>query len=139
MHAAADAGIFALRVLAHDDPVELLVFHVAQRRRYAGQDARRPYIGVLVERLADGEPQSPQRDVIWNVRVTRRAEEDGIVVADVVAAVLRHHAAMLLVVFAAPVEMVELEAEAAVAFRDGVHRLDAGGDHFGTDAVARDG
>src|SRR5438046_6900580 len=31
VHAAADAGIFAFRIFADDDPVELLAMHIAQR------------------------------------------------------------------------------------------------------------
>ena len=76
MHAAADAGIFAFRILAHDHPVELGPADVAQRAGDAGQDAGRPHIGVLVERLADREPQAPQRDVIGHVGRADRAEID---------------------------------------------------------------
>jgi hypothetical protein len=56
-----------------------LSFDVAQRRGDAGQHARRPHVGVLVERLADREPQAPQRDVVGNVGMARRAEQDGVV------------------------------------------------------------
>src|ERR1051326_4566311 len=71
--------------------------------------------------------------------MTRRAEQDGVVALDLVAAVLRHHAAVLLVVLAAPVEAIDLEAEAAVALGQRLEHLDAGRDHFGADAVARNG
>src|SRR5262249_4968590 len=97
------------------------------------------HVGVLIERLTYGEPQPPQRDVIRNLRMAGRSEQDGVVVPDLVAAVLRHHAAVLLVVFATPVEMVDLEAEAAVALGDRVQHLDAGGSYFRADPVAGDG
>ena len=87
MHAPADAGIFALGVLAHDHPVELRPRHVAQRARDARQDAGRPHVGVLVERLADREPQAPQRDVVGHVRRADRAEKDRVVVLDLLEAV----------------------------------------------------
>jgi hypothetical protein len=48
--------------------------------------------------------------------MTGRAEQDRVVIADETAAVLRHHAAVFLVVLAAPVKMVDLELEAALAF-----------------------
>ena len=137
--AAADAGIFAFRVFADDHPVEFLAVNVAQRAGDAGQDARRADIGVLIERLADREPQAPQRDVVGHVGRAGRAEQDGVVIPDLVAAVLRHHDAVLLVVFGPPVEMVDLEFEIAVALRQGVQHLDACGNDFGADAVARDG
>jgi hypothetical protein len=96
----------------------------------------RPHIGVLVERLADREPQAPQRDVIGHVGRAGRAEQDGVVALDQVAAVLRHERAGLLVALGAPVERVEGECKAAVALRAGGQRLDPGGDHLGADAVA---
>ena len=111
MDAAADPGIFAFRILAHDHPVELTAVDVAQRRGDAGQHPCGAHIGVLVERLADRKPQAPQRDVVGDIRVAGGAEQDGIVLPDQVAAVLRHHAAVLLVVLAAPVEMIDREAE----------------------------
>ncbi len=120
MDAAADTGIFALGILADDDPVELRPGDVAQRRGDARQDAGRAHIGVLVEGLADGEPQAPERDVVGNVGMAGRAEEDGVVAADLLAAILRHHAPVLLVVLAAPVEMVEGHGEAAVAGGEGL-------------------
>jgi hypothetical protein len=56
MHPAADAGIFALRILAHDHPIELRAGDQAQRTDDAGQYARGTNVGVLIERLADREP-----------------------------------------------------------------------------------
>ena len=139
MHAAADAGIFAFRVLAHDHPVELRAGDVAQRAGDAGQDARRAHVGVLVERLADGEPQAPQRDVVGHVGRAGRAEQDGVVALDQVEAVLGHERAGLLVALGAPVEMIEGDGEAAVALGARLQHLDAGGDHLGADAVPGDG
>jgi hypothetical protein len=139
MDAPADAGILPFRVLAHDHPVELLVGHVAQRRGDAGQHARRPDVGVLVERLADGEPQAPQRDVVGHVGGAGRAEQDGVVLADQVEAVLRHERARLLVALRPPVEMIERNREPAVAPGAGAEHLDPGCNHLGADAVARNG
>ncbi len=60
MHAAADAGIFALRILPHDDPIELRAGDVTQRADDSGQYARGTNVGVLIERLADRQPQTPK-------------------------------------------------------------------------------
>ena len=62
-----------------------------QRRVDAGQDARRPHVGVLVEALADRQAQAPQRDVVGDVRVAGRAEQDRVLVAQRVQPVGRHH------------------------------------------------
>jgi hypothetical protein len=137
--ATADAGIFALRVFADDHPVEFLAVNVAQRAGDAGQDAGRTDIGVLIERLADRQPQAPKRDVIGHIRRAGRAEQDGVVFPDLVAAILRHHDAVFLVVLGSPGEMVNVEFEVAVALRQGVQNLHACGDDFGPYAVARDG
>ena len=71
-------GVFTLGVFADDDPVQLLLADVAQRARDAGQHARRTNVGVLVEALADRQPQSPQRDVIGHVGRADRAEVNGV-------------------------------------------------------------
>ena len=139
VHAAADAGILAFRVLAHDHPVELRAGDGPQRAGDARQDAGRAHVGVLVEGLADGEPQAPQRDVVGHVGRAGRAEQDGVVALDQVEAVLRHEGAGLLVALRAPVEMVEGEREAAVALGAGLQHLDARGDHLLADAVAGNG
>jgi len=69
--------------------------------------------------------------------MARRAEQDGVVLPDQVAAVGRHHAAVLLVVFAAPVEVIDLEGEVPFALGQRLQHLDTGGDHLGPDAVSR--
>jgi hypothetical protein len=112
---------------------------VAQRRGDARQDARRADVGVLVEGLADRQPQAPQGDMVGNVGMAGRAKQDRIVFGDLLASVDRHHAAVLLVVIAAPVEMVDLEGKAALALRDGFEHLDTGRHDFRADAVAGNG
>ncbi len=139
VHPAADAGVFALGVLAHDDPIELAAVDVAQRRRDPRQHARRPHIGVLIERLADGKPQAPQGDVVGHVGRPDRAEVNCVMILDLIAPVGGHHDAMPLVVIRAPVEMIERECKAAVARCQRFQDLDTGRDDFFADAVARDG
>ena len=109
VHAAAHAGILAFRVLADDDPVQVLGLDIAQRALNAGQDAGRADIGVLVERLADREPQAPERDVVGNVGGADRAEIDGVERLQLLPAVGGHHDAVLLVVIRSPVEGFEFE------------------------------
>ena len=63
--APADAGVLALAVLAHHDPVD----RSGGRRRAAGsstpgQQPDRAHAGVLVEALADRQPQAPEADVV---------------------------------------------------------------------------
>ena len=81
MHPAADAGIFALGVFAHDHPVQVFRFAALQRCIDPGKNARRAHIGVLIEALADLEPQTPQRDVVGNVWVAGRPKENGVLAA----------------------------------------------------------
>ena len=112
MNAPADTRIFALRVLAHDHPVELGPRHLAQRARYPRQDAGGADVGVLVERLADREPQAPEADMVRHVGRADGAEIDRIVVFDLLAAVVRHHAAGRAIKVRAPVERVRRRTRA---------------------------
>ena len=135
MHAPARAGIFAFGVLAHDNPVE--VADAAQRPFDAGQEPGRAHIGVLVERLADREPQAPQRDVIGHARITRRAEIDRIEGLEGVERILGHHAPVLKVIVGAPRERLDLQRKAAIARRRSLQNLQPGRDHFAADPVTR--
>ena len=67
------------------------------------------------------------------------AEQDRVVTADLLAAVLGHHAAVLLVIFAAPVEAIELEGERPLAGGQRLKNLNSGVDDFRADAVAGNG
>ena len=136
MDAPADAGIFALRILAHDHPVELGPRHLAQRARYPRQDAGGANIGVLVERLADRESEAPEADVVGHVGRADRAEIDRVMVLDLREAVRRHHDAGRAIEVRAPVERIEGEFDPAVALGEGVQDLDAGRNDLLADPVA---
>jgi hypothetical protein len=60
-------SIFALAVLADDDPVKVARLAVAERRLGSPQDLGGPNVGILLERLADGQTKTPQRNVIRDV------------------------------------------------------------------------
>jgi hypothetical protein len=92
-----------------------------------------------LERLADGKPQAPQRDVVGHVGRPDRAEVDRVVIPDLIAPIGRHHDAVPLVMAGAPAEMVEPERKAAVARRQRFEDLNAGCDDFFADAVTRNG
>ena len=111
---------------------------VRERARHAGHQPHRPQVDVLLEAAADRDQQAPQRHVVGHAGEPDRAEVDGVVVANPVEAVLRHHAAGLLVVFAAPGELVPLELDAEPA-ASGLQHADALGHDFLADAVSRDG
>ena len=115
MRAATLARIFALGILAHDDPIKVFCRNIPQRPGDAGQDARRAHIGVLIEALADGEPQAPERDVVGHVRRADRAEIDGIEGAKLIDPTCRHQHAMTLVMVGAPVELLDVETKPPIA------------------------
>ena len=64
--AAAVAGVFPLGVFADDDPVELASIFLAggEGGGDAVEDAGGTDIGVLLEGLADGEAEAPERNVV---------------------------------------------------------------------------
>ncbi len=134
--AAAHARVFAFGVLAHDDPVQVLACAALERRIDAGQDARGPHIGVLIEPLADLQAQAPQRDMVGNVRVAGRAEQDGVLAAQRVQPVGRHHLAVRAVPVAAPAETGEGKAQAGLGFGQRLQHLLPCGHHFLADAIS---
>jgi hypothetical protein len=77
--------------------------------------------------------------VVGDVRVAGRAEQDRVLVAQRVQAVGRHHHAVRAVVVAAPVEVLELEAQGAARLGERFEHLPAGGHDFLADAVTGDG
>ncbi len=137
VRAPAVAGIFALAVLAHDDPVDAAGRDGAKRRLDPRQEPRRAHIGVLVEALADGEAQAPQGQVVGQIGVADGAEEDRIEAFEILDAVLGHHAALGAVIVRAPRQGLDAKLEAG-ARGHGFEHLDPGRDHFLADAVARD-
>ena len=139
MGAAADAGVFALGILADDQPVEVGRVDVAQRAGDAGQDARRADIGVLVEPLADRQAQAPQGDVIGDVGVAHGPEIDRVRHAQPGQGVGRHEHAMAAVMVGAPIIAGDLQAEATVARGQRLQHFQAGVDHLRADPVAGDG
>ena len=66
---------------------------VAQRARDAGQQPHRPDAGVLVEPLADRQPQPPEADVVRHAGPADRAEVDGVEPLQALQPVRVHHAA----------------------------------------------
>ena len=112
---AADRGIFALVVLAHDVEIDVAGRAVLQRRVDTGQQPHRPQVDVLLEAAADRDQQPPQRDVVGHAGIADRAEKDRVVEAQLVEPVLRHHPAGLGVGLAAPVEFAPFEARSRSA------------------------
>ena len=74
MHAATHARVLTLSVLAHDHPVQVFRLAALERRVDAGKNARRAHVGVLIEPLANLQPQTPQRDVVGDMRIAGGAE-----------------------------------------------------------------
>ena len=138
VEAAADLGVFALVVFADDVEIDVARVAVAQRRFDAGHEPHRPHVRILAKFAADGNEQSPERDVIGHSGKSHRSQINRVVMANLREAVLGHHATGLLVVNAAPGKVIPREAE-AVFLRGRVEDEHAWGDHFLADAVTGDG
>ena len=93
----------------------------------------------MVEALADLQAQAPQRDVVRNVRIARRSEQDGVHPAQPVEPIVRHHHAVPAIPVPAPIENSELEAESASSLRQRLQDLLPRRHDFLADAVAGDG
>ena len=83
----------------------------AQRRLHAGIEKRRPHIGVLIESPPDGQQQPVQRDVIGNIGMADRAQQDGVAGLQQVDGAGGHHAAPAEKVLRAPVEILKRESD----------------------------
>src|SRR5690606_15356677 len=107
-----EAGVFTLGVFAHADEVDVVRGLAVQRPLQPRKEAHRPYIRILLERLADGQKQLPEGDVVGHGRPAHGAEVDGVEAAQRVQAIRRHHPAVLLVVGTAPGEALAPDAKA---------------------------
>ena len=104
------------RLLADDPEVDVAGRPIRERRPDAGHQAHRSEVYVLIEFAAELDQRVPQRDVIGNaVRPPAGAEEQAIVPTDPLLPVGGHPRADLVVLMAAPVELVERKLDAELA------------------------
>ena len=135
-HAAADRGVLALGVLAHDPEIDVARLAIGQRAGHALEQPHRAQVHVLVEVAADRDQQSPQRNVVGHARPADGAEEDALERLELLHAVVRHHLAGLHQPIARPVEIGEFEFEVE-APRGGFEHEYAFRQNFLTDSVTR--
>jgi len=138
VRAAPLTGVFTFCVLADDEPVE--VFGVSleggKGRSCTAKDAGRAQVGVVLERLDEGEAEGPEGNVVGDLcgeeislligvedfgarvavgdrhtRISYSAKENGIMVFQSLQTTFRNVPAMGFVVLATPVEMIELQGE----------------------------
>ena len=62
--APSDGGVLTLVVLTDDVIVDVARLAVCERRLEPLEHAHRPQVDVLLERAADGDQQSPERNVV---------------------------------------------------------------------------
>ena len=135
----AMARIFAFRVLAHNDPIQIARTLAAQGRFDPGQDARGAHIGVLIKALADWQAQTPQRDMIRYIRCPDRAKVNRVKRFELRQPVLGHHHAMGPVVIRPPLKPRDVQVEPAVTGGQRIQHLQPGFDHLRSDPVRADG
>lgn len=61
---SAVTSVLALGVLAYDHPVQISGVAVTQWRGGPAEDACGAHVGVLLERLAEGEAEAPEGNVV---------------------------------------------------------------------------
>jgi hypothetical protein len=133
---AAASRIFAFGILANDHPVDVL--SVSQRTGDSRQHARGANVRVLIETLADRQPQSPQRHVIGNVGRPHRTEENCVEAFQLFETTFRNVVPVRFVVLAAPREMLDVEAKGFIAAGEYFEHLKARCDDFDSDPIPRD-
>ncbi len=139
IHLAADRGIFAFGVLAHDIEINITRFATGKGGWHAGHQFGRAQIDVLVKVTPEHDQRSPQRNMVRHrFRPADRTKEDRIVGFDLSAPVIWHHLAVLLIVVArSEFEFIKHQIEIK-HFGGGLKHADAFGHDFGSDAVAGD-
>src|SRR5579883_738260 len=137
MHSTAMSRILAFAVLAHHHPIEFARARVPQRALHSLKQPRRPHIRILIETLADAQPQTPQRHIIGNFAIADRAEIDRVEAAQHVEPVIRHHAPVLAKIIRAPRQRFAKQSEVAAARLQAREYLESRRDHFLANAVAR--
>ena len=85
MHAPAAAGILPSE-FSRTITQSSFAPDFAQRAGDARQHAGRAYVRILIEPLADRQPQAPQGDMIGNVGRADRAEQNGVELPQLVGA-----------------------------------------------------
>ena len=116
---AAHVGVLALRVFADHQHVYVAGGVALDWRFDAFVEDARSLADVLVERATDGQQQPTERYVVLKVRVSDRAEEDGVRFGERIKRVGRHDDATLAVEFASPRTLVPRPFDAVLA-PDGV-------------------
>jgi len=111
---------------------------VVQDKAPAGQGTDGAHVRELVEAEPDAQDQAAHRHLLGHhIGHTHRAEVDGVELSEFIQGRLGHQFAVLQVMFAAPRELGELEAD-ALTLAGGVDDLNALGHDFLADPVAGD-
>ncbi len=108
---AADRGIFAFRVLAHDQEVDIADVPARERRLDPRHEPDGPQVYIEIKLPAHRNQQLPERDMVRHTGKTARAEEDRVVMPNRCEPILRHHAAVLGAIFTAPRKFIPLKRD----------------------------
>ena len=134
IESSANFGIFALDVFAHDEEIDIAGHPVPQWRNHAFQQPDGAQIDILVELPPDRDQHVPQGDMVGHAGPADRAEEDRVMLAQLVDPVGRHEIAERVVCRAVPRELGPVERDAEFLARRVQHTL-ALGQNLLADAV----
>jgi hypothetical protein len=138
LQVSAHAAVEVLGVLADHDEVDVLGAAAGQRRLHARQQLHGTQVDVLVELEPQVEQQALLEDARSHAGMADRPEEDGILAPQQVEPALGDDLACPQVAVAAPVEGLDVVAE-ALELRDGREHLQRLGGDFGAGAVSGKG
>jgi hypothetical protein len=91
---ATYAGVLTFRVFAHDDPVQVFRRATLERAIDSRKNACWAHVGVLIESLANFQAQTPERNVIGDIRIAGGPKENGVFAAQIIQSAVGHHHAM---------------------------------------------
>src|SRR6266699_2263921 len=107
----ANVRIFSFVVLPDDAEINLTGFPILERSLNPGKKTHGPQIHVLPESTADGDQESPKRDVIRHAGMPNGAEEDSVERPQLLQAIGGHHLSGFNVSFTTPIEGVPVQSK----------------------------
>src|SRR5215471_18003798 len=127
---AADRGVFAFRVLAYDQEIDIANVPARERRLDPRHEPNRPQVYIEIKLPAHRNQQFPQRDMVRHTGKTARAKEDRVMMTNRCESILRHHATVLRAIFTAPGKFIPPKSDIEFPSRCFEHAHPLGHDLF---------
>lgn len=128
-------GVFVFVIFVDDDLVEVFGFVILQRRLCVWKYMGWMNIGILLERLVDGQMEILERDVVRDVRCVNCVKEDGVVFLQFCEVFVWNVFFGFFIDFGVLVVVCEVQIEVVKGFGQGFENFNICIDDFGVDII----